>query len=245
MAMPYQIAASDVARENPKRLVRALDIALEPQVAGSFCSQYSVLVMRARTRRKEPAFCLFTETMELSRSPGSIPRAFSKQIVFESECLTIAWQYDFDGVPLVFAKFGVSLRKASADQCTAEKHVEDWLLRDRYRSLWLSQRSSHVKTQAAEPAAFPLTDCADEPGVAPTARGKKQVTRAWCLTSLQTRKHFLHCSHHKTHEPLVDFVRLGHKTPVAQKRALTAAGSPGTVVCGTVQAAAVTDTRKC
>ena len=101
----------------------------------------------------------------------------------------------FEGVPLVFAKFGVSSRETSADWCAAEKHVKDWLLKEQppthFRNLWLAQRSSHMKPQGASSLLFPLKTAPRTPGPArPAARRKKQVTMAWCRV-LQTRKQFL------------------------------------------------------
>ena len=92
----------------------------------------------------------------------------------------------FEGVPLVFSKFGVPSRETSADWCAAEKHVKDWLLKEQpptlSRNLRLAQRKlSHEAPGKTAPRTSPAR---------PAARRKKQATMAWCLV-LQTKKQFL------------------------------------------------------
>ena len=132
-----------------------------------------------------------------SRSAFQVSR-FRKRVLDDSlAILGVPNFIAFEGVPLVFAKFGVPSRETSADWCAAEKHVKDWLLKQQpnfLRNLWLAQRSSRMNPRRASFLLFRWKTAPRTPGPArPAARRKKQVTMAWCHM-LQTRKQFLDCS---------------------------------------------------
>ena len=73
------------------------------------------------------------DILDLQKYPKTVFQVsrFRKRVLDDS--LAIPGVPNFialEGVPLVFAKFGVPSRETSADWCAAEKHVKDWLLKE-------------------------------------------------------------------------------------------------------------------
>ena len=141
------------------------------------------------------AFCRFLQTqwdiLDLQKYPKTVFQVsrFRKRVLDDSLAIPGVPNFiAFEGVPLVFAKFGVPSRETSADWCTAEKHVKDWLLKEQpptlLRNLWLAQRSSHMKPQGGKLVAFPLEDCAEDPRSRSqhAARSKRRWLGVSCCT---------------------------------------------------------------
>ena len=154
----------------------------------------------------------------------------------------------FEGVPLVFAKFGVPSRETSADWCAAEKHAKDWLRKEQpptlLRNLWLAQRSSHMKPQGGQACCFSLGRLRRGAQVPLAPQHAARSKRRWLgVTCCRQGSSFSigPAQNSRTGRRLC--VRRRHRTPAAHRRALTAACSPGMVVCDAASAAAAIETQ--
>ena len=156
-----------------------------------------------------PFFQTLWDILDLQKYPKTVFQVsrFRKRVLDDSLAIPGVPNFiAFEGVPLVFAKFGVPSRETSADWCAAEKHVKDWLASE--------GATTHSLTQ---PVACPEELPHEAPGGQACGRSLAEYPRSPRSTPQEASDDGL-VSHaadkeavsrflqHKTHEQLVDHV---------------------------------------